>query len=207
MNFNIKKKILYYYTDNININLIKKCNEIFVDFETVGDVEDNENSTIFLIGVYQKNGQYTYFKAEQINQESEKKIVLDFYSFWKKLGNPKVWYWYAEHNFWEKVCKKYNVSLPIIWTDLYKVFFVGNVFVRGCKNFKLKSYIHSLLKLGLIQIELPPKECCNGLDALFLGSEYYETKDEEILNYILDYNKFDCISLFILLEFIRKEMK
>jgi uncharacterized protein YprB with RNaseH-like and TPR domain len=182
-------------------------NEIFVDFETTGDPNENDECVIFLIGVYQKNKEYIYFKADDISDKSEKKIILDFYSFWKKLGNPKVWYWYAENSFWDRVCKKYNISLNIDWVDLYKVFFDGNVFIKGCKNFKLKSYIYSLKELKIIDISYPPKECCNGLNALCLGYEYYETKDKGILNSILEYNKFDCVCLEVLLGFIRKYMK
>ena len=45
-----------------------KENECFVDFETVGDIDDNENSTIFLIGVYYQN-KYTYFLADTLKHE------------------------------------------------------------------------------------------------------------------------------------------
>ena len=186
-------------------NWYKKCNEIYIDFETVGNPDENEESTIFLIGVY-VNSYYYSFVADNISPESEKKIILEFYNFWNELNKPKIWYWYAEEQFWNRVCKKYNLDLPLVLCDLYKVFFDGNVFIKGCKNFKLKSYINALLKLKQIKIKLPPEDCCNGIDALFLGLEYYETKDETILKTILEYNKFDCYSLYVLLDFIRREM-
>ena len=158
-----------------------------------------------MIGVY-VNSYYYSFVADNISPESEKKIILEFYNFWNELNKPKIWYWYAEEQFWNRVCKKYNLDLPLVLCDLYKVFFDGNVFIKGCKNFKLKSYINALLKLKQIKIKLPPEDCCNGLDALFLGLEYYETKDETILKTILEYNKFDCYSLYVLLDFIRRKM-
>jgi len=183
-------------------------NEIFVDFETVGNEEENEETTIFMIGVlYNNRGKYVYkhFTAESISPASEKEIVLSFYNFLTEIGSPKIWYWYAENTFWNNVCKKYDLVLPIEWMDLYKVFFNGEVFVKGCKNFKLKSYIKALLAIKKIKIDLPI-ECCNGLDALFLGLSYYETKDEKILQSILTYNEFDCKSLQVLLHFIRQNM-
>jgi len=187
------------------MNNVQSLDEMFVDFETVGNVDEGEESTIYLIGVWYHK-KYTYFLADSISHESEKKLVYSFYQYWSNMGKPKIWYWYAEDNFWNKACKKYNLSLPMLWVDLYKVFYEGNVFIKGCKNFKLKSYIHALKNLNLIKIDLPPEECCNGVDALFLGSEYYETRDHKILESILAYNKFDCQSLDVLLNFIRKNM-
>ena len=181
------------------------CDEIYVDFETVGDELENEETMIYLIGVYHEK-HYTYFIADSISHDSEKKLILSFYQFWVDLNQPKIWYWYAENTFWNKVCKKYNLTLDMTWADLYKVFFNGNVVVKGCKNFKLKSYVHALVNLRKIRIVLPPEECCNGLDALFLGLQYYSERDGAILNNILAYNEFDCKSLYVLLQFIRNEM-
>ena len=60
--------------------------------------------------------------------------------------------------------------------------------------------------MGKINIKLPPEDCCSGSDALFLGTEYYEEGNKEVLKPILIYNEFDCTSLYVLIEFIRKEM-
>lgn len=185
------------------------ASEIFVDFETVGNPDENEESTIFLIGVWHKrNGvfSYTRFLANAITPASEKEIVISFHRFWLELGRPKIWYWYAEDGFWNKVCKKYDLVLNVIWVDLYKVFFDADVMVKGCKNFKLKSYVKALVAIGKLEIALPPAECCSGLDALFLGVEYYENKNKDVLQSILTYNEFDCKSLQVLLGFIRKEL-
>lgn len=186
------------------------ASEMFVDFETVGNPDENEESTIFLIGVWHKrNGGtfvYTPFVADAITPACEKEIVLMFHRFWTDMGRPKVWNWYAEEGFWNKVCKKYDLDLNVTWVDLYKVFFDGDVMVKGCKNFKLKSYVNALVALHKIDIELPPNDCCNGMDALCMGMEYYESKDKKTLDTILAYNAFDCKSLHALLGFIRKEM-
>ena len=179
--------------------------ECFIDFETVGDWNENEEITIFLIGVYYKK-RYTYFLADRISRESERENVLQFYKFWEKIGKPRAWNWYAEEGFWNRVCEKYNLQLKVNWVDLYKVFFENSVCVKGCKNFKLKSYVRSLHSMGKINIKLPPEDCCSGSDALFLGTEYYEEGNKEVLKPILIYNEFDCTSLYVLIEFIRKEM-
>jgi len=144
------------YPKKIKHNLFEwrnQSNEIFVDFETIYNEEEDGEMMIFLIGVYHQN-QYTYFVANNMNPSSEKEILLSFYQFWKDLGEPKIWYWFAEDMFWKKSCKKYDLSFVLSWIDLYKVFYEGEVFVKGCKNFKLKSYVYSLLKMEEIQIDL-----------------------------------------------------
>jgi uncharacterized protein YprB with RNaseH-like and TPR domain len=179
--------------------------ECFIDFETVGDVNENEETAIFLIGIYYKK-KYTYFLADTISKQSERKIITDFYTFWEGIGKPKAWNWYAEEGFWNRACTKYGLQLKVNWVDLYKVFFENSVCVKGCKNFKLKSYVRSLYAMGKINIKLPPEDCCSGSDALFLGTEYYEEGNKDVLQPILIYNEFDCTSLYVLLDFIRKEL-
>jgi uncharacterized protein YprB with RNaseH-like and TPR domain len=179
--------------------------ECFIDFETVGDFNENEEITIFLIGVYYGQ-KYTYFLAENISRDSERRIITDFYKFWEKIGKPRAWNWFAEEGFWNRACTKYGLELHIKWVDLYQVFFENSVCVKGCKNFKLKSYVRSLYSMGKINIKLPPEDCCSGSDALFLGTEYYEEGNADALKPILIYNEFDCKSLYVLLDFIRKEL-
>jgi len=185
------------------------ANEMFVDFETVGDLEESE-CFIFLIGVRYR-GRYTSFLAEEISDREEKLVVNAFYKFWCDSGCPKAWYWYAEDGFWSRVVKKHNLFLPVpvLWVYLYKVFSDSKepVLVHGCKNFKLKSYVMSLLALGKIKIDMPPEDCCNGMSALFLAVEYYDDKldqrDDTKMKTIIKYNAFDCKSLYVLLQFIR----
>ena len=144
------------YPKKIKHNLFEwktPCHEIFVDFETVGDIDENEESTIYLIGIYSDT--YTHFLADSIHPLSEKEVILSFYQYWVESGKPKLWCWYAEETMWNRACKKHNLQLPLVWVDLYKVFFEGNVYVKGCKNFKLKSYVNSLLQLKKIKIDLP----------------------------------------------------
>lgn len=182
--------------------------EWFIDFETTGNANEDEESTIYLIGIGQlkKSFSYTYFMADSVSPGGEKNLLLSFYKYWKDNGSPRLWHWYADESFWNRACKKYDLDLTLTWLDLHKVFFEGEVMVKGCKNFKLKSYIYALTQHKLINITLPPDDCCNGMDALSLGEEYYEKKNKDILEMILLYNKFDCEALYVLLDMIRKKL-
>ena len=62
---------------------------------------------------------------------------------------------------------------------MYKVFKDENFVVKGCKNFKLKSYIKSLISLGLINAEYQPDECKSGLDALVMAWKYYNVEKNQ----------------------------
>jgi hypothetical protein len=180
-------------------------NEMFVDFETVRDSLDldsyGEDEWIFLIGVWYK-GEYTSFLINNTNDVEEKRIINEFYNFWLSKGSPKIWYWVAEVDMWKRAMKRNNLNLEMRWTDLYQVFREEPFVVKGCKNFKLKSYIRSLLKIGKIDINLPPDDCCNGMDAMIKAWRYYHENLGNLEN-VLVYNEFDCKSLEILLEFIR----
>lgn len=184
-------------------------NEMFVDFETVTQDLDIEiqlvkEERIFLIGVLYKNS-YHSFIIKDLSLEEEKRILKEFYNFWKDNNKPKIWYWYAETTMFERANQRHNSSISIPMYDLHKIFYEMPFVVKGCKNFKLKSYIKALKTLEKIDIELPPETCEDGLKAMFLAYEYYSglTKYKTLPQNIIDYNKLDCQYLEILLKFLR----
>lgn len=188
-------------------------NNMYVDFETVReslfieDYGDNSNGNnkewIFLIGVWYKSV-YTAFLMSYISEEEEKRVMNEFYHFWTSNGKPKCWNWFAEKEIWNRGIKRNDLSLEIDWKDLYEIFKEENIVVKGCKNFKLKSYVKSLSSLGYIQVEFPD-DCTNGLEAMFMAWKYYfeNDKDKEKMKSILKYNEFDCIYLEKLLNFYK----
>lgn len=184
-------------------------NEMFVDFETVTQDLDVEvqlvkEERIFLIGVLYKNS-YHSFIIKDFSLKEEKRILKEFYNFWKDNQKPKIWYWYAETTMYERAKQRHQFSLSIPMYDLHKVFYEIPFVVKGCKNFKLKSYIKALKSLGKINIELPPETCGDGLKAMFLAYEYYSglTNYKSLPQNIIDYNKLDCQYLEVLLKFLR----
>ncbi len=188
-------------------------NEMFVDFETVSKRltidEIDTDSFIFLIGVCFK-GEYVSFLMKELTKDEEKRVMNEFYQYWVEKGKPKLWYWYAENNFWKQATKRndlYEMN-DMNWYDLYEVYQKEPFTVKGCKNFKLKSYITNLKKLGKIDIELPPSSCDNGLDAMIIAWRYYTDHENKetiltMFNEMLTYNKLDCKYLEVLLDFAR----
>jgi hypothetical protein len=186
-------------------------NEMFVDFETVSkrlnidDDIDHTESFIFLIGVRYKD-EYTSFLMKELTKEEEKRVMTEFYQFWLLKEKPKLWYWYAEDIFWKQAVKRNELSemSDMGWYDLYEVYQKEPFTVKGCKNFKLKSYITNLKKLGKIEVELPPSSCDNGLDAMIIAWKYYMTgENSDTFGEMIKYNQLDCQYLQVLLDFAR----
>jgi hypothetical protein len=194
--------------------------EMFVDFETLRDSFDTssygEDEWIFLIGVYYK-GEYKSFRLEDVSLEKEKEMIESFLTFWQKNGSPKCWFWYAEREFWRRALLRHPTlymrsDINIKWVDLYQVVREEPFVVKGCKNFKLKSYVSSLSSLGKIKINPPPETCGNGLEAMTIAYQYYyeesdekeeNDKKEDRFKDIIKYNQFDCEALYQILTFLR----
>jgi hypothetical protein len=180
--------------------------EMFVDFETIrnsleNDVEASEER-IFLIGA-QFKGEYSSFLLKSLDLVEERRVLNDFYDFWIGCGKPKVWYWYAELGMWNRAQLRHSGLGDVKWSDLYEVFYKEPFVVKGCKNFKLKSYAKALKNLGLIEIDTPNDgDCGDGLGALLLAWKYYSGGGGN-MDGVLRYNRLDCEYCQKLLEFIR----
>jgi len=189
-------------------------NEMFVDFETVRDSFDVESCNgdlngqewIFLIGVYYK-GVYRSFILSELTSDCEKEILINFLQYWKESGYPTCLYWYAEHEFMRRALIRHpslEVNRPIQWLDLHDVVRHEPFVVKGCKNFKLKSYVSALSHLGKIEIESPPETCGDGLNAMVIAwKHYFEDRNDKAMEDVISYNKFDCIALYKIKLFLK----
>ncbi len=193
-------------------------NEVFVDFELVRDSFDTESygdkEWIFLIGVRYK-GVYTSFIMNYLTIEEEKRVILEFYNFLLKNEFPKCWYWFAEVRFWKRAMERHSLILDHIkWVDMYELFTKEGFAVKGSMNFKLKSYIKSLNNLQLINVDLPPDTCSNGISAMMIAWNYYESLENEIekkkyendMKDVVHYNSLDCLYLDEMITFARNNL-
>jgi hypothetical protein len=187
-----------------------ESNEMFVDFETVRDTFDvdviNGKEWIFLIGVYYK-GVYRSFMLSELTSDCENEMMVNFLQYWKESGYPTCLYWYAEHEFMRRALIRHpslDVDRPMKWLDLYDVVRSEPFVVKGCKNFKLKSYVTALSTLGKIDIESPPETCGDGLNAMVIAwKHYFEESNDNAMADVISYNKFDCIALYKIKLFLK----
>lgn len=211
--------------EDFNTNFRTVDNEMFIDFEIVRDSFDTESygdsEWLFLIGVRYK-GEYTSFFMNSLTEEEEKRVITEFHNYVLENGNPRCWYWFAEVRFWKSALARNKVDFcKLNWVDLYELYTKNRFAVKSSMNFKLKSYIKSLKNLNLINVPLPPDNCSDGISAMMIAWQYYESKDKkesssdsfsfgkEYENDMKDcvyYNSLDCQYLDVLLSFARDNL-
>ena len=219
INKNIDNFIKPDILSEISKELIKNNdNEIFLDFETFQDFENNNNSIVFLIGVYHYDcnlEKYIYKKFLIDTIDSEKNNIQDFLNFYKSLENPKIFYWYAEKNIWKNnILKKYpefsNIIVESDFIDIYRIFRQEPIVIKGCFNYGLKTISQKMNEHNMINISLDTN-CKSGRDAMLHAYKVYKNKmtseSDKILKDITDYNKFDVEALYQILNFLRKNYK
>jgi hypothetical protein len=172
--------------------------EIFIDFETVGDIfaslEDlplqPKTDNIFMIGVYYLDKvrniwDYRPFIAQMASDTEENILKSDFCAFYHQLGRPKIWYWYADKTMWTRhpqsaLLTKLENNPPSDTTDL--VVKMGNDYYRNysppseekwCDLYKLFTKepiaLKGAFKYGLKEIASTMKQ--HGLIDIELGNE------------------------------------
>lgn len=210
----VNREEIDYYPISFSDQSFKNIeNEMFVDFEIIRDSFDTESNGdleyIFLIGVRYK-GVYKSFIMNTLCESEEKRVMTEFYDYLLENNFPKCWYWFAEVRFWNKAMERNNINHMdnIKWVDLYELFTKESFAVKGSMNFKLKSYIKSLVKLEKVDVELPPNNCSDGISAMVIAWNYYEDKEKynKDMDDVIYYNSLDCKYLDVMLTFARDNL-
>ena len=195
-------------------------NDLFVDFETFGSVFSDFNSLpsyksssmIFMIGVGRIiKGKWTYeeFTCTSTTEEEELRIITEFNEYILKQNNPRLFYWSAEYNLWTQALDRHSNlewSYEYVWCDILKIFTEEQIVIKGAFSYGLKVIVSAMKKHQLIETELE-SDCKNGLDAMVLAWNYYNEKDDKVMNDIIKYNEFDCKALYDILTYLREHHK
>jgi len=209
-------------------------NEIYVDFETLGDIFSDFSSLpeqictdmIFMIGVGRvgETGTWEYksFISSKPTHEEEFRIMKEFVEFIAELGRPKMYYWHAESNFWKSAeCRQFDLAIDSErrsyisdnwklsgWADLCKLFREEPIVIKDCFKFGLKSIARAMRKHGMIST-CNESKCDNGINAMIGAWQTYQDKhthpeSSDAMKDIITYNEFDCKVLWEILTFLRK---
>lgn len=172
------------------LDLLRNKELIFVDFEWTEHV--------YLIGLYDGR-EYTALWADSLKVED---IIAIFRRFASIVQDKTIVYWYAEKTRWQSDVKRLGIEdliPPLHWIDLYAVFRDG-ITVKGAFDFKLKHMAEAFYKHDKLPYFINDFDCQNGADSIVLAKEYYKHKDITIRQSIEKYNRFDCESMFCMLQ-------
>ena len=175
-----------------------------------------------MIGVgWSDNGVWKYknFTCANTTYEEEYRIMDEFMQFIADRGQPKIYYWHAESNFWNSAeCRQFDLATENKdhisdkwkvnnWADLCKMFKAEPIVIKDCFKFGLKPIAAAMRKHGMISVRNDSK-CNNGISAMIDAWQTYSNSDNpqnsDTMKDIIKYNEFDCKVLYEILTFLRK---
>ena len=209
-------------------------NELFVDFETFSDICRSFNDLphqksfhmIFMIGAgYFENGEWHYrsFICRDNTIDEEYRIMDEFTQFVIERGDPKLFYWHAENNFWKKSSdiqferflyterKRNNIifnwNLEENWVDMATIFRKEPIVIKDCFSYGLKAISKSMRNHGMITTKME-SECCSGMMAMVKAWNCYKSHsnpaDAPVMKDIETYNEFDCKVMWDMITYLRR---
>ena len=203
---------LLYLSIAVNITLIwyiiknlEASEEVKSDMETtLGSLEE------FLDHLEELHGLETFYGDQTLKDliDHSREIINEFVEFYNEFNNPPVYYWCAEKNFWNKVCKYHNIDVDIDWNDMLQIFKSEQIVIKNCFGFGLKEITKNMREFGMINTKLQ-SECSNGMMAMLKAWKCYGLSNPEsspIMKDIEKYNEFDCKALFDIMNYLRTNM-
>jgi uncharacterized protein len=183
-----------------------------VSYELFFDIEDDPTQEfIYMHGVYEKSPkgeEFKHFTATEISPEEEKNAWKRFWDYIRTLPQDDFAVYYYSHH--EKTTyKKMQKLYPDVVTEKEVEDFFANSnvidlfrIVSKDTDWPVSSYSLKELAqyLGFRWRDKSP----SGALSIQWFNEYIKTKDDAILNRILEYNEDDCRATMVLKEGIEK---
>jgi len=224
------KKPKIVHQENVDILGKKDRVSLFVDFETVMDLDENSSSCsinmTFMIGcvaLIDNKPIYKDFTVSKLVKEEEEKIYLRFIEYISRLSNKynvsisdiPLYHWSnAEKTFYKTAMKKYK--LPDVntfnWIDIYQIFKREPITLKNAWAFGLKNIAKVLYEQGEIKTTWSIEDASDGQDAMIRVIKCNEKalnkniplKRFEEMHQIITYNYVDCQVLYEILECLKK---
>ena len=208
--------------------------DFYLDFETFntnldsiikeGEIIDDINQYIFMIGLgYEKNNKWVFktFLMDNKSIDSETMMFNEFMEYINKVlydenkKKCKLYHWsFAEVGSYISFKNRHsNLKIDdqhISFYDLNKVFINEPITINGALNYSLKTVAKALKKHKLIDsIWDTTSECSNGLNAMILANNLYDSLTNNIINNsimkeIIYYNEIDCKVLWEIHKLMKK---
>ena len=173
-----------------------------------------------MIGIWYKHKniwKYKRFTCKSATYKEEYRIMKEFVKFIHKHNNPKLWYWVAEKNFWNRSItnqqnrlsdKDDELELDLDnWSDMCQIFKSEPIVIKDCFKFGLKSIAKSMKSHNLIHRSIK-SDCSSGMTAMVKAWQCYKEFPNPhncpIMKDISNYNKFDVSVLEEILSYLRQ---
>lgn len=150
-------RIMPFISEELNLpplELDQEGIEVYLDFESCSSLGTGE-SIIFLMGILVKRGdedlEYCPYLVENLDKESESKMLSEGLRFLRKLGqNIPIFHWSsAEPNLLDRA--GWELPSNCYWLDLYAHFLKNNASIPGCYTYGLKDVAATLYQMKMIQ--------------------------------------------------------
>lgn len=193
---------------NHSVNTTTLSEGYYVDFETVNniyDIKGKEPDRLVMIGVIGPDSegveQETVLVADALSDLSEKQIISSFLELITPNGeNNPIVYHYSDYEprYFKKKLETLGIvtSVNIQWVDLLSVVKDKNMFMKGCLNFSLKSYMNAF------GYHKSKDDIINGNEAMVALIKYYLENDTNVIDKIKEYNIQDCKMLKVLKDIL-----
>ena len=196
-----------------------KC---YVDIETINSslykLSFNKPNYIFMIGlgiVINNKWSFHVFTVNDLTLDEEFRILFEFenkinelYTLNNISSDIPIFNW---SNYENTNLKPYiNISPKFIFYDMCKWFQTDGIFIKGAYDFKLKSVVNALHKLGQTDICWDnDSSIYNGLDAMHMAFKHYTSNsniscNNELIKNIEYYNEIDCKSMWAIHNVLQK---
>lgn len=215
-------------SNDVNGWQTEEPNDLYVDFETVSNVNDDFSTfptkggveMIWMIGCgykNQTNGQWEFknFVAKHLLPAEEYRIISEWINFMQQMSpRPRVFHWsVAEPQHLERARSEHKElkSLDIEWVDMHKIFITEPLTIKGAYDFKLKNVARAFKNWGYIQTSWD-NSYVDGIGASVAAwkcdnlsrvtgkslSEY------DIIKEVEKYNEIDCKAVFEIVQFLQR---
>lgn len=186
-----------------------------VDYELFFDIEDDPTQDfVYLHGVYERNNatgqeRFVDFTAKEIPAEAEKEAWVNFWQYIHSLPeNNFAVYYYSPHekSTYKRMQKKYP---DVISEEEVADFFENPNVIDLYNDVVLKKTDWPVGSYGIKSLAVYcgfhwRDETPSGALSIQWFNEYIETKDEDILKRILEYNEDDCKATMVVKDEIER---
>lgn len=206
-------------------------NDMYVDFETVSNVNDDFSTfpkmggteMIWMIGcgfrdTETKEWKFVNFVADCLVPSEEYRIISEWLNFMMEhTNNPRVFHWSAAEKMFlaraldqHRELRKPNID----FVDMHGIFVKEPLTIKGAYDFKLKNIAKAFKKWGFIDTEWP-NSYVDGIGSSVAAWKCDDwsrktskpLKDYQIIKEVEEYNEVDCKAIYEIVHFLRKNLQ